>query len=892
MGTLRSLNLAGLALSLALMGACGGGGGGSSAPPPPPPPPAGTEVLLNGGFESDGLYWSTGGLIYGAQGGVAPHGGAKQAWIGGYGSSDGDTLETEVAIAADATQAALSIWLWITSDETAATAVDTCALRLEDAATGQTLGTLRTFSNLDKTTGWTAFTFDLLAHKGKALRITWTSQESASLQTSWFMDDVSVKVAGPTAGPVVLHAAPTSGFAGEGVLEVLAANAYDASGLLVNGAACADFTRVNGARSRGTLAAGATTGALTLQTPRGSATGPAITVQRRVPVITRFNPSAGPAGTRVVLEGQYFTGVTSLTLNGAAVGVYTVDSDGQITATLPSGAASGVFQATSPGGSGTSATAFTVTAAGATSDYWIDRLHLNQATQSPLGDVPAVAGRDAYLRIFLRANQAGLPVPQVQVTLTPAGGSPETLPVAAAPAWVPTSLDFGSWTSSVNIPVPGSKLAAGVSIQASVNPGGILPEADSANNSATLAPTVKTLGAFRTTLIPVNQGGITGNVTPGNLATWVGFLGAAFPVGEIDAQVGSEWTYNGAALQSDGTGWSALLGALEQKRVAEGSNRYYFGALNVAYSSGVAGLGYVPQSGSTSGRSAIGWDKTGYGDGGDFPWVYAHETGHNLSRPHSPCGGVSSYDQGYPYNGGGIGVWGLDVATAQLKSPMVYKDIMGYCSPNWISDYVFKRILAHREATPQPLPAGPFLEEPCLVVMALETGQSFELGPVLEVPTRPTKASGLAGFRIRAQDATGGLLFDHPVDVVELGCGPFAGRRAIVAALPARDGLSGRLHRLALSEGGAERSILAAPALQAARRAVAAPQARRVAGGRFELTWDAQAFPAAWVRDPATGEILATLQGGRSVLPFLDPRWELRLSDGLKTQVQALPAAE
>jgi hypothetical protein len=227
-------------------------------------------------------------------------------------------------------------------------------------------------------------------------------------------------------------------------------------------------------------------------------------------------------------------------------------------------------------------------------------------------------------------------------------------------------------------------------------------------------------------------------------------------------------------------------------------------------------------------------------------------------------------------------------STGALKDPSSYKDIMGYCSPNWISDYVFKGILTHRLATPQTVAPGPIPEQPCLVISAVETERGFELGPVLEVPTVPTTSSPLEGFRLEGIDAKGGGLFSIPVEAAPVGCGPFAGRRHIVAALPVTPELAGRLARLRLVEGGAERAVREAAPAVPAFRVVEAPKARRVGGG-IELTWDATAHPAAWVRDPATGEIRATLTGGRALLPEVESHWELRLSDGLRTTTQAVP---
>jgi hypothetical protein len=65
-----------------------------------------------------------------------------------------------------------------------------------------------------------------------------------------------------------------------------------------------------------------------------------------------------------------------------------------------------------------------------------------------------------------------------------------------------------------------------------------------------------------------------------------------------------------------------------------------------------------------------------------------------MSRSHAPCGGAGGPDPSYPYAGGKIGVWGLDVATLAPKDPTVYVDLMGYCNPDWVSDYTYKNLYA------------------------------------------------------------------------------------------------------------------------------------------------------------------------------------------------------
>lgn len=79
------------------------------------------------------------------------------------------------------------------------------------------------------------------------------------------------------------------------------------------------------------------------------------------PAITSFAPTSGAVAASVVIAGTGFTGATAVTFGGIAAITKTVDSDSQITATVPTGALSGKITVTTPSGTGTSAADFTVT---------------------------------------------------------------------------------------------------------------------------------------------------------------------------------------------------------------------------------------------------------------------------------------------------------------------------------------------------------------------------------------------------------------------------------------------------------------------------------------------------------------------------------------------------
>lgn len=70
------------------------------------------------------------------------------------------------------------------------------------------------------------------------------------------------------------------------------------------------------------------------------------------PTVTSATPNVGVAGTSVVVAGSSFTSATGVTINGVAA-AFTINSDLQITCTVPAGAApgTGTLVVTNPSGS-------------------------------------------------------------------------------------------------------------------------------------------------------------------------------------------------------------------------------------------------------------------------------------------------------------------------------------------------------------------------------------------------------------------------------------------------------------------------------------------------------------------------------------------------------------
>jgi hypothetical protein len=98
--------------------------------------------------------------------------------------------------------------------------------------------------------------------------------------------------------------------------------------------------------------AGATATPLPIPSPAGAS-----------PIISSFTPGSGAAGVTVTISGSAFTGTAAVTFNGVAAD-FTVNSDTELTATVPTGASSGPIAVQTPAGTGTSANSFSVTGGG------------------------------------------------------------------------------------------------------------------------------------------------------------------------------------------------------------------------------------------------------------------------------------------------------------------------------------------------------------------------------------------------------------------------------------------------------------------------------------------------------------------------------------------------
>ncbi|MGA9963911.1 MAG: choice-of-anchor tandem repeat GloVer-containing protein [Terriglobales bacterium] len=108
-----------------------------------------------------------------------------------------------------------------------------------------------------------------------------------------------------------------------------------------------------------TVPPGALTGSVTVTT--GSTTLTSNKTFRVTPQILSFSPSSGKVGTPVMINGVSLTQTSKVTFGGVKATSFTVNSDIQVTATVPTGAITGRIAITTQGGVATSPGVFTVT---------------------------------------------------------------------------------------------------------------------------------------------------------------------------------------------------------------------------------------------------------------------------------------------------------------------------------------------------------------------------------------------------------------------------------------------------------------------------------------------------------------------------------------------------
>ena len=150
---------------------------------------------------------------------------------------------------------------------------------------------------------------------------------------------------------------PTSGKVGTGIA-VVGDDLRGATSVSFNGTA-AKFKVLSKTSMKATVPSGATTGTVTVTTPNGTLRG--VVPFLVIPQIKKFTPKKGPIGIQVQITGTSFSQTTVVAFGGVTATSFTVNSNTEVTATVPVGAQTGPITITTAGGTATSTGTFKVT---------------------------------------------------------------------------------------------------------------------------------------------------------------------------------------------------------------------------------------------------------------------------------------------------------------------------------------------------------------------------------------------------------------------------------------------------------------------------------------------------------------------------------------------------
>jgi len=503
--------------------------------------------------------------------------------------------------------------------------------------------------------------------------------------------------------------------------------------------------------------------------------------------------------------------------------------------------------------------------------------YITQSSQRFDGSVPLIAGRPAFLRVFVTANELNSATPRVRARFYRHGELVSTMMMSPVGESVVTTVNEGAAAASWGMPLSGGLVTGGLSYVVDVDPDNTVREIDETDNSYPasanpIALDVRSVPPLEIRFVPIETtaNSLIGNVTEGRIPDLLAATLRMFPISAYSANVRSTFTTNVPvpATSSEAT-WVQILGEINTLRLAEGTAAHYVGILKVPYTSGIAGIGYVP------GKTVLSWDASNAS-----PTV-AHELGHNWNRRHAPCGGPSGVDQGYPYPNARIGVFGFDVAGGVVIDSE-RRDVMSYCGPEWVSDYTYEAVLNYRGSSPAASVSGS-VQSALMVWGSIENGK-LTLEPAFMTDTRPSLPASSGRYRVEGLDASGSQVFSLSFDPQVVG--DAAGDvRQFGFAVPMTQQNAARIVTLRLSGEGREvRSVAAGT------RGEPAISATVESPGRVRLGWNAADFPMLVVRDPDTREIMAFARGGAATVRTAKRSLDITASNSVGSTRLTVPA--
>ncbi len=514
-------------------------------------------------------------------------------------------------------------------------------------------------------------------------------------------------------------------------------------------------------------------------------------------------------------------------------------------------------------------------------------IELAQSLLFPSGDnaLVLVADKAVLVKVNVTTTNTSEAKPTGNLRVENASGQvlqtiPLTVPTGALPSAVP---QVPSFANSYTALLPANQVKSGLRLSVVI---------DNGQAATTINPKVGSTIAMQLVAVPVQIGGVTGQVVPGAAS----YVQTRMPVSSVTLRTRAPYVPRGVStLPTSDAGWrtafSRVLSELADLHTLENApdSAYYYGFMPKR-TFGLAGLGYVP------GNAALGFDVPSSPEA--VRETMTHELGHNTSLPHAPCGGPRNPDPQYPYPNAQLGqpgryIWGYNADTKAFTDPRRtdIHDIMSYCDGATFSDYNYRKIQVHLTPAGKSVSADSSAavapQEKLLISGQIDSGK-VEVRP-LKTMLGEGKPSKEGPYTLRVTTAQGTTEYkfdtkqvDHIPEMQRFGFTiPHPG--AITSMSIVKDGATLMQSEAKTSGSTADNAKQGAasekPKVQVSEQ-----------GGVLKLTWDHARHPyltVTYVNGAQRSTMAQDLEGGAASLPSTGKpaggSFEFSLSDGLNT---------
>jgi hypothetical protein len=397
--------------------------------------------------------------------------------------------------------------------------------------------------------------------------------------------------------------------------------------------------------------------------------------------------------------------------------------------------------------------------------------------------VPMVAGKETFVRVYVKPADSSGAVPNVTGRVTAHIGGADVVAYPLNPTiTAQLSPQRANFADTLNFYLPSAKVSESGTLTVEINPEHTVAETNYANNVTSMSLSfVKTPPL---TIVPISMsytadGSGVQMVDPTMPWFMKPYIEHILPVGEVSFHLLPNPVLPFSGPIGSESSWGAILQALadlQQKSTGVPAGAHWYVMVPFFVPQGnIAGYGSVNGT-LASGRVPVGHENLE--DGAD---ILVHELGHNLGRQHAPCS-VNDPDPNYPYPYAMIGDNGWDpqgAAGGKVQSfpqgyvvPASSFDIMSYCQDEWISEYTYRAILQRRGSASAQAEAAPAIgpDAPYLFVAGEigAGGARFEPWSILDRPAGFSDHPGEGPYTLRLISAQGATLFERAFRTTQL----------------------------------------------------------------------------------------------------------------------------